>query len=149
GERVRRLPGRRDPPNRGENWMRGGGQLDAVRTQPVAVMFAVRFGFTALSATMPMTDVVGMLRSFHAIVEEAVFGHQGTLDKYIGDGVMATFGTPWPGPRDATNAVAGARAIVRGINRWNRERDEAGRRPSRIASGVHYGEATPGNVGNP
>jgi adenylate cyclase len=128
--------------------MRTGGQLDAVRTQPIAVMFADLFGFTALSATMPATDVVGLLRSFHALVEEAVFGNQGTLDKYIGDGVMATFGTPRPGPRDATNAVAGACAIVKGINHWNRERGEGGRRPIRIGIGLHYGEATLGNVGS-
>jgi adenylate cyclase len=92
--------------------------------------------------------VVGLLRSFHGLVEEAVFGNQGTLDKYIGDGVMATFGTPRPGPRDATNAVAGARAILKGINRWNREREQTGRRPLRIGIGLHYGEATLGNVGS-
>ena len=62
---------------------------------------------TGLAARLPDgTDVVGLLRSFHALVEEAVFGNQGTLDKYIGDGVMATFGTPWPGAHDATHAVA-------------------------------------------
>jgi adenylate cyclase len=81
-------------------------------------------------------------------VEEAVFGNQGTLDKYIGDGVLATFGTPRPGRRDATNAVTAARAILAGINRWNSERAEAGRRPIRIGIGLHYGEATLGNVGS-
>jgi PAS domain S-box-containing protein len=147
-ESRRAVLARHFSPNMVEELMRTGGQLDAVRTQPIAVMFADLFGFTALSASMPATDVVGLLRSFHALVEEAVFGNQGTLDKYIGDGVMATFGTPRPGPRDATNAVAGACAIVKGINRWNRERGEGGRRPIRIGVGLHYGEATLGNVGS-
>ena len=147
-ESQRAVLARHFSPNMVEELMRTGGQLDAVRTQPIAVMFADLFGFTALSATMPATDVVGLLRSFHALVEDAVFGNQGTLDKYIGDGVMATFGTPRPGPRDATHAVAGACAIIKGINRWNRERDEAGRRPIRIGIGLHYGEATLGNVGS-
>ena len=147
-ERRRAVLARHFSPNMVEELMRAGGQLDAVRTQPIAVMFADLFGFTALSATMPATDVVGLLRSFHALVEEAVFGNQGTLDKYIGDGVLATFGTPRPGPRDATNAVSAARAIIAGINRWNRERAEAGRRPIRIGIGLHYGEATLGNVGS-
>ncbi len=147
-ERQRAVLARHFSPNMVEELMRAGGQLDAVRTLPIAVMFADLFGFTALSATMAMTDVVGLLRSFHALVEEAVFANQGTLDKYIGDGVMATFGTPWPGPRDATNAVAGSCAIIKGINRWNRDRDEAGRRPIRIGIGLHYGEATLGNVGS-
>ena len=147
-KRQRAVLARHFSPNMVEELMRAGGQLDAVRTQPIAVMFADLFGFTALSATMPMTDVVGLLRSFHAVVEDAVFGNQGTLDKYIGDGVMATFGTPWPGAHDATHAVAGACAIIKGISRWNRERDEAGRRPIRIGIGLHYGEATLGNVGS-
>jgi len=147
-DRKRAVLARHFSPNMVEELMRAGGQLDAVRTLPIAVMFADLFGFTALSAAMPMIDVVGLLRSFHALVEEAVFSNQGTLDKYIGDGVMATFGTPWPGPHDSTHAVAGACAIIRGINRWNRERAEAGRRPIRIGIGLHYGEATLGNVGS-
>jgi len=147
-ERRRAVLARHFSPNMVEELMRTGGQLDAVRTQPITVMFADLFNFTALSATMPVTDVVGLLRSFHALVEEAVFGNDGTLDKYIGDGVMATFGTPLPGPRDATNAVAGARAIVRGLNRWNRDREATGRAPIRIGVGLHYGEATLGNVGS-
>jgi PAS domain S-box-containing protein len=147
-ERRRAVLARHFSPNMVDELMRTGGELDAVRTQPITVMFADLFNFTALSATMPMTDVVGLLRSFHALVEEAVFGNEGTLDKYIGDGVLATFGTPRPGPRDATNAVAGARAIVQGINRWNRDREATGRRPIRIGIGLHYGEATLGNVGS-
>src|SRR5262249_38124504 len=113
-ERRRAVLARHFSPNMVDELMRAGGQLDAVRTQPIAVMFADLFGFTALAATMPATDVVGLLRSFHALVEEAVFGNQGTLDKYTGDGVMATFGTPRPGERDASNAVAAARAILGG-----------------------------------
>jgi PAS domain S-box-containing protein len=147
-DRKRAVLARHFSPNMVEELMRAGGELDAVRTQPITVLFADLFNFTALSATMPMTDVVGLLRSFHGLVEEAVFGNQGTLDKYIGDGVMATFGTPRPGPRDATNAVAGARAILKGINRWNREREQTSRRPLRIGIGLHYGEATLGNVGS-
>jgi PAS domain S-box-containing protein len=147
-EKRRAVLARHFSPNMVDELMRTGGQLDAVRTQPITVMFADLFNFTALSAAMPMTDVVGLLRSFHALVEEAVFGNEGTLDKYIGDGVMATFGTPRPGPRDATNAVAGARAIVKGINRWNRDREATGRKPIRIGIGLHYGEATLGNVGS-
>ncbi len=61
---------------------------------------------------------------------------------------MATFGTPFPGARDATNAVACARDLVRDLNRWNREREAAGLCPLRIGVGLHCGEATIGNVGS-
>ena len=147
-DRQRTVLARHFSPNMVEELMRSGGQLDDVRAQPITVLFADIFNFTAMSATTPMTEVIELLRRFHALVEEAVFANNGTLDKYIGDGVMATFGTPWPGPRDATNAVACARHLVCGLNRWNRERELAARQPLHIGVGLHYGEATLGNVGS-
>jgi PAS domain S-box-containing protein len=147
-DRQRAVLARHFSPNMVEELMRSGGQLDLVRTQPIAVLFADLFDFTAMSATRPMAEVIGVLRQFHALVEDSVFANDGTLDKYIGDGVMATFGTPLPGPRDATNAVACARDLVRALNRWNRDRDAAALEPLRIGIGLHYGEATLGNVGS-
>jgi PAS domain S-box-containing protein len=147
-DRQRAVLARHFSPNMVEELMRSGGQLDLVRTQPIAVLFADLFDFTAMSAAMPMADVIELLRQFHALVEDSVFANGGTLDKYIGDGVMATFGTPLPGPRDATNAVACARDLVQGLNRWNRKRDASALEPLRIGIGLHYGEATLGNVGS-
>jgi PAS domain S-box-containing protein len=147
-DRQRAVLARHFSPNMVDELMRAGGQLDAVRTQPIAVMFADLFNFTALSTALPTDEVIALLRRFHALVEESVFGHQGTLDKYIGDGVMATFGTPLPGRRDASHAVGCARQLVQGLNRWNRELERVGLRPIRIGVGLHYGEATLGNVGS-
>jgi Adenylate cyclase, family 3 (some proteins contain HAMP domain) len=50
------------------------------------VLFADLINFTAMSAAMPGKDVIAMLREFHELVEQAVFGNHGTLDKYMGDG---------------------------------------------------------------
>lgn len=148
GDRQRAVLARHFSPNMVDELMRTGGKLDSVRTQTIGVLFADIFNFTATSAAMPRDEVIELLRRFHSLVEEAVFGHHGTLDKYIGDGVMATFGTPWPGPHDAANALACTRSLVRGLNRWNGERAKAGLRPIRIGIGLHYGEATLGNVGS-
>jgi len=148
GDRQRAVLARHFSPNMVDELMRAGGQLDSERTQIIGVLFADLFNFTATSAALPRKEVIGLLRRFHALVEEAVFGHNGTLDKYIGDGVMATFGTPWPGPQDATNALGCTRALVKGLNLWNRERAEKDLRPIRIGVGLHYGEATMGNVGS-
>jgi PAS domain S-box-containing protein len=147
-DRQRAVLARHFSPNMVEELMRSGGQLDRVRTQPIAVLFADLFDFTAMSATRPPSEVIELLRRFHGLVEESVFGNQGTLDKYIGDGVMATFGTPWPGPQDATHAVACARDLVRALNRWNAERALAGLEALRIGIGLHHGEATLANVGS-
>jgi adenylate cyclase len=93
-------------------------------------------------------QVIALLREFHAIVEDAVFNHSGTLDKYIGDGLMATFGTPRPGPRDASNAVACARQLVTALNRWNERREAAGESRLQIGIGLHVGEVILGDVGS-
>src|SRR5690606_37992761 len=91
--------------------------------------------------------VIAFLRGLHARLEAAVFEHEGTLDKFLGDGVMATFGTPEPGPRDAVNALAAGRAMLATIADWNVERQAAGEPPVRLSIGIHYGEAVLGNIG--
>jgi adenylate cyclase len=92
--------------------------------------------------------VIALLRGFHARLEAAVFEHDGTLDKYLGDGAMATFGTPETGPDDAGNALAAARAMLRSIDAWNRERAARGDPPIRLSIGIHYGEVVLGDVGS-
>ncbi|NJO38801.1 MAG: adenylate/guanylate cyclase domain-containing protein, partial [Rhizobiales bacterium] len=86
--------------------------LGAVRRQSVAVLFADIQGFTGLSESMQPEVVVDFLRGFHRRMETAIFAHGGTLDKYMGDGLMATFGTPDPGERDATDALLAARRML-------------------------------------
>ncbi|MGH6960812.1 MAG: adenylate/guanylate cyclase domain-containing protein, partial [Dongiaceae bacterium] len=114
----------------------------------VTVLFADLFNFTAMSSSMPGEQIIGLLREFHALVEDAVFACDGTLDKYIGDGLMATFGTPRPGAQDATNAVRCARQMVTALNGWNLRREAAGAPRLQIGVGLHHGEVTLGDVGS-
>jgi len=86
----------------------GDDSLDKVMVEPVAVMFVDIVGFTALAESLAPEAVVTLLRAFHSRVEAAVFNNGGTLDKFLGDGVMATFETPVPGPQDAVNVLAAA-----------------------------------------
>jgi adenylate cyclase len=113
----------------------------------MAVLFADLYDYTEMSASMSGEQVIALLREFHAIVEDSVFNHGGTLDKYIGDGVMATFGTPNTSPLDATNAIAATRDTLRELNRWNDRREAKGERRIRIGVGLHFGPATLGDVG--
>jgi adenylate cyclase len=78
-----------------------------------------------------------------------VFDHEGTIDKYIGDALMATFGTPRAGSRDATQALRCAQAMIRTIAAWNVERARAGEGTVAIGVGVHYGPVAIGDVGDP
>jgi len=70
-------------------------------------------------------------------MERAVFDNNGILDKFLGDGLMATFGTPDPGPRDAGNAVNRARAMVADMADFNRDRVNAGAEPLPVSIGNH------------
>lgn len=121
--------------------------LGAVRRQSVAVLFADIQDFTSLSETMAPEDVVNLLRGFHERMETAIFAHQGTLDKYIGDGLMATFGTPLPGEQDATNALATARRMLSELELLNQERTARGGAPLMLSIGIHYGTVVQGDIG--
>jgi adenylate cyclase len=121
--------------------------LKQVRTQDVAVLFADIVGFTRYAEGRSPTEVIGTLREFHERMEREVFRHQGTLDKYLGDGLMATFGTPFTGERDASNALRCAQAMIGSIDELNRDRN--GRKePSILLSlGLHYGQVVLGDIG--
>jgi PAS domain S-box-containing protein len=146
-ERQRAQLTRHFSPNMVEELMQAGGRIGIARTQPMAVLFSDLYDYTEMIAEMSGEQVIALLRDFHTIIEDAVFNHGGTLDKYIGDGVMATFGTPSTGPMDATNAIAATRQILRELARWNQQREERGERRIRIGVGLHFGLATLGDVG--
>ncbi len=122
--------------------------LKQIRTQNVAVLFADIVDFTRSAENDDPTDVIETLRKFCALMEEAVFSHGGTLDKYLGDGLMATFGTPSTGKRDATNAVLCARAMLTAIDNWNGSPERADMPDINIGIGVHYGRVVLGDIGS-
>ena len=113
--------------------------LAEAQTQEIAVMFADLVGFTELAERLPDREVLALLRRYYAAIERAVFENGGTLDKYLGDGVMATFGTPLPEPGNAEAAIRAARAIVAAV-------DAIGCGLV-VSVGVHFGRATVGDVG--
>lgn len=123
----------------------GDKSLEKVQVEPVAVMFVDIVGFTRLAESLSPDDVIALLRTFHEKVETAVFNNGGTLDKFLGDGVMATFGTPVAGPQDAVNAMAAAADIIASIRDWNGSRVGT---PLRIGLGLHYGPCVLGNIGS-
>jgi adenylate cyclase len=121
--------------------------LKQVRTQNVAVLFVDIVGFTAFADARTPDEVVRTLREFHALMEQEVLRHSGTLDKYLGDGLMATFGTPFVGKADAINALRCAQAMMAAADRWSDERNAAGEAPIRVSFGLHYGPVVLGDIG--
>jgi len=122
--------------------------LEPLRRPRVAILFADIEGFTALAEVQPPEAVMGLLREFHRRMEPLVFAHEGSLEKYIGDALLAAFGVPDAGPGDAVQALACARAMLLEVADWNAARAAAGEPPLRVGFGLHYGPVVIGDVGS-
>lgn len=146
-ERERANLSRYFSPNVVEQLSQNDEPLKQVRKENIAVLFIDIIGFTKFSAGRDPYEVIEVLRGFHARMEAEVFHHHGTLDKYLGDGLMATFGTPVPTPLDAVNALSCARSMVDIIDRWNLERRRAGEEEIQVGIGVHFGPVVLGDIG--
>lgn len=146
-ERERANLSRYFSPNVVEQLSQNDEPLKQVRIENVAVLFIDIVGFTRMAAGRDPHEVITLLREFHGRMEREVFRHRGTLDKYLGDGLMATFGTPMPGERDASDALACARAMQASLAAWNTERRRQGQPEIKAGIGVHYGETLLGDIG--
>jgi adenylate cyclase len=119
----------------------------APATRHVAVMFADICQFTTLVETLEPDRVVALLRSFQTRATAIVFRHGGTLDKYLGDGFMATFGALDDDGKAAARALACALDLQHEMDKWAGKRARRGAFSVRIGIGLHYGPAVVGNVG--
>ncbi len=117
--------------------------------QKATVMFADIRGFTSISESLDPDRVVEILNEYFTRVTDVIFDHDGMIDKYIGDAVMAVFGVPISKGNDAANAVNAAIQVQRLMVEMNRDA-AARRRPElRIGIGINTGIVTAGNIGSP
>lgn len=125
----------------------GPGDLEHSRSAEVTIFFADLVGFTAFAETAPPTAVTKLLSGLFERAVEAVFAAGGTLDKFIGDCVMAFFGAPKHQSDHAERAVAAAIDLQRRIAEWNLERVGAGLSPVAVRVGLNSGVVVVGEVG--
>ncbi|MCU1306047.1 MAG: Adenylate cyclase, partial [Acidobacteriaceae bacterium] len=117
--------------------------------QKVSVMFADIRGFTSLSERMAPEKIVEVLNEYFTRVTDVIFDNGGTLDKYIGDAVMAVFGAPISKGNDAVNAVKVAVEIQRLLVEMNRDASARGWPELKVGIGINTGIVTAGNIGSP
>ena len=118
-----------------------------IRTADVSILFADISGFTTVSETKRPEEVAEFLSHFFSCAVESIFAYGGTLDKFIGDAVMAFFGAPIPQDDHADRAVLAGLMMQRLVGDWNAEREAQGLIPVKIRVGINSGPAVVGNVG--
>ena len=131
---VRRLMAR-DAPVESEN-------------RTITVMFTDIVGFSTLSEHMPAAETAAMLNEHFAILVDCIEAEGGTVDKYIGDSVMA-FWEPDETGVDVDRAIRAARQIRRRVTEDNASRRRIGRVAPCVRIGIHTGDALVGNIGAP
>ena len=115
----------------------------------VSVLFSDIRGFTALSERLGARETVAMLNEYFTDMVDVVYEHNGILDKYIGDMIMAVFGSVLASEEDADNAVTvGSRMLV-ALRELNSRRQNGGHEPIRIGVGISTGYCVAGNIGSP
>ncbi|MEH6525684.1 MAG: adenylate/guanylate cyclase domain-containing protein [Sneathiella sp.] len=146
----------RERENLGRYFPRKTAQMLADRSDPfstpsehdAAVLFADLVGFTTWSDKHTPGETIELLREVHGLLAQVVFHNDGTLDKFIGDGMMATFGTPEPSERDASSALA---AMIEMVEKFEILKNNSKLLQSgnlELAVGIHYGPIVMGNIGS-
>ena len=117
-------------------------------SQTITILFADIRGFTRISEHAQPEKIVSLLNRYFSAMTDIIFAHGGTLDKYLGDGLMALFGAPTATPDDASNALNAAVAMQRRLLGINRELREEGFAEIGVGMGLHTGEAIVGYIGS-
>src|SRR3989442_3041572 len=116
--------------------------------QTITVLFADIRGFTRISEHAAPEKIVQLLNRYFSAMTDIIFAHGGTLDKYLGDGLMSLFGAPTATPKDAANALSAAVAMQRRMISINAELHDEGFPEIGIGIGLHTGEVTVGYIGS-
>jgi adenylate cyclase len=112
----------------------------------VSVMFSDIVGFTKLCEHLEPAAIGDLLNSYFSRMADVIFEHEGTLDKFIGDAILAVFGAPFDQPDHAERCVQAALDMRRELQRLNDSRDGE---PIRVRTAINSGRALTGDIGSP
>ncbi|OUL34166.1 adenylate cyclase [Nostoc sp. T09] len=121
------------------------GRLSPAESE-ISILFADLVGFTAISERVTPTAIAQLLNNLFEEMLQEVFGYGGTLDKYIGDCIMAFFGAPEPQPDHAERAIAAAKGMLTRLERLNM--NGFWQEPLQLRIAINSGKAVVGDVGS-
>lgn len=119
------------------------------KTSEIAVLFVDVRGFTTMSERLEPEVVVSILNRYLSKVVDCIDSNSGTLDKFVGDAVMAFWGAPLPQENSIENACKAAMDIIKGVDEISQQIKEEMGEEIHVGVGVHYGPAVVGNMGSP
>jgi adenylate cyclase len=125
-----------------------GAERATVTLRETSILFADIVGFTARCESSPPEEVAAFLNQFFSLAADVIFKHGGTLDKFIGDAVMAFFGAPLPQEDHAERAVRSALELITVLEEWNSEREAAGDDRVDVRIAVNSGPVVVGDIGS-
>ena len=114
----------------------------------ISVLFADIRGFTPMTERLEPTEVVTILNAYFSCMIDVIYEYEGTLDKFLGDGIMCLFGAPISQPDHAIRAVKAALGMKRALQEFNQRQQDAGQQTLRVGIGINTGDAVVGNVGS-
>ena len=132
-----------------EEVMKQKGQMRLGGTRaPISILFADIRNFTTISERHEPERIVEFLNEYFAVMVHEIFAQQGTLDKFMGDGLMAVFGAPISRPDDPARAVRAALGMRRTLREFNARQSAKGGIEVEIGIGISHGESISGNIGS-
>ncbi len=148
-KRMKNTMSRYMSPAVADQLLAGGESVLGGKDQKVSILFSDVRDFTTVSEALGARETVSMLNQYFERMVDVVLTNRGVLDKFIGDAIMALFGVPFNGERDADDAVNVANGMFVALSALNQQRVAAGVDAISIGVGISTGVVVVGNIGSP
>ena len=148
-KRMKQTMSRYMDPSISDQLLAGDKDFLAGKSVEATVLFSDLRGFTAITEELGAQGTVALLNEYFTIMVECIQQEGGMLDKFIGDAIMAAFGTLISHDDDADRAVRAAISMIANLDAWNKERIADGKMPLDMGIGLNTAMVVSGNIGSP